>query len=274
MKEIRFPEDGSIEYFHFTSDDEPYTEYVFNLAEDISPYDELAHYMGYSCSPLYVAFLYRYFGNKVNKSFLKDYEEDQELKEMIISFGYDFEKFWYLLLFIYDYTYSASKKVLEWDKDKIEYIEDICKFICEEGAQLTLNVKGKKKVEITNTHTLEYIHSIFKNHLASIEGKYSKIYSPKNNDWDSTKQKSDSYHIWYFTTIFLKFFRVCPPLKIRRKKGQPISLNKKLLISKLVYLLKISKTGKFEPSETILNAFIKQYKNEPTPGLNRDYLYY
>ncbi|HCT93674.1 MAG: hypothetical protein A2X19_06275 [Bacteroidetes bacterium GWE2_39_28] len=274
MKEIERPEQGTYEVYHLISEEHSYTEYVLELAEAIAPFCKEVHSQNYYCSPLYVAFLFRYFGNKVNKSFLKDYENDKELKEMIIALGYDFEKFWYLLLFIYDYTYSSCKKILELEEDNTDNLKDICKYICEEGAALTLKVNKEKKVVIKNSRSLHIIHKMLNQHLESKEGDSFSVYRPKNNDWNATKEGTDSYHIWYFTLIFLKFFKVCPPLKKRQKKGEIISLNKRLLISKLVYLLKISRTGKFEPSESILNAFLKQYKNEPTPRFNKDYLLY
>lgn len=272
MKEIAKPEDGTYAVYHLINDESSYTDYVLKLAEDIEPFSSYDADLGYYCSRVYITFLYRYFKNQVNRSILNSYENDKELKEIITTLGYDFEKFWYLLLFIYDFTYCASKRILDLEKDKFESIEDICKYICEDGAQLTLKVKGRKKVVIDNFTTLEYIQNIFKLHIDSLNGNYSRSLQPKNNNWNAVKQRSNSYHIWYFTKIFLQFFEVCPPKNIRRKKGQVISLNRKLLICKFIYLLGISKTKNFEtPSESVLNAFLKQYKNEPSPKTNFDY---
>jgi ribosomal 50S subunit-associated protein YjgA (DUF615 family) len=258
MKEIELLPTSPDEYIDYYDE---ITNYVYIFAQKHFPLHE-ENYQCHIYSAAYEYFNMRYIDNKIDKSFLKRYEDDEELLDMITSLGYDYEKFWYMLLFIYDYSYCACKREVEFHKDKYEYLEDIHKYIGEEGAELTLKVKGKKKVEITEIRSLELIQKIIKQHLDSIGEIKERTYKPINKDLDIRKENSNSYQIWYFAKMFLQFFEVVPPKNIRRKKDEYNSYSTKLLISKLVYLVKLSYNESFNDSESTLNGFLKQYKDE------------
>ena len=235
------------------------TDYVYRFAEKHFP----LHQENYYChihSAAYEAFNRKYIDKEVNKSFLKKYENDDVLKDMITTLGYDFEKFWYLVLFINDYSYCACKKETEFFKSTYEYLEDIYNNVGEEGAELTIRIKGKKKVEITEHRTLDLIKKIVKEVMDLDDGKFANSYSPQHYTFNIVKENSDSYTIWYFTTMFLMFFELIPPNNIRRKKDDYNSYSKKLLISRLVYLVGLSSNESFLDSEYTINGFLKQYK--------------
>lgn len=272
MKEIEIPTGDPTEVYTLVNYDEPVTEYVQKLAEKIKPYGEEEYYMGMVDSKAYINFIHRYFENKVDTSFIDEYEDDEELQNIITTLGFDFEKFWYLLLFVNDYSYCACKREVEFHKDKYEYLEDIHKYIGEEGAELTLKVKGKKKVEITEIRSLELIQKIIKQHLNNVGNIDERSYAPINKDWSARKENSNSYQIWYFAKMFLQFFEVVPPKNIRRKKDEYNSYSTKLLISKLVYIVKLSENDGFNDSVDTLNGFLKQYKEESSPKFVIEYL--
>lgn len=261
MKELAKPTGDPTEVFTLVEYNEPLAEYVHKLAEKIKPYGEDESYKGMLDSQVYVNFIHRYFDNKVNTSFIDEYEDDEVLKDMITTLGYDFDKFWYLLLFINDLSYCACKRETEFFKSAFEYLEEIHRYVAEEGAELTIRVKGKKKVEIIDHKTLDLIKQTVKDVMDNVgKGNLNSIY-PKHYSFNVVKENSKSYHIWYFATLFLMFYELVPPKNIRKKKGYINSYNKKLLISRLVYLVGLGSNKTFLTDEYIINGFLKQYKD-------------
>jgi hypothetical protein len=256
MKELLFTpptDDSQYDYYN------ELTEYVSIFTEKHFPLHQ-NNYMSHIYSAAYENFNRRYIDNKIDTSFIDEFEDDEDLQEMITALGYDFDKFWYLLLYINDYSYCACKREIEFFKDKYEYLEDLYRYIGE-GAELTLRVKGKKKVEITEKRTLELIRNIIKVHIDITGERTSISLSPVHNDITIRKENSNSYHIWFFATMFMMFFDIVPPNNIRKKKDGYTSYSKKLLISKLIYLVELSSNESFLESEYTLSGFLNQYKD-------------
>ena len=83
--------------------------------------------------------------------------------------------------------------------------------------------------------------------------------------------ESDSVLIWYFAHLLKYFFDLKPQFKGKRKKGDIASLNKNLLISKLVYYTQLSKNDNFKYGTDTLKSFFKQYKNKDIKGFSNIY---
>ena len=64
-----------------------------------------------------------------------------------------------------------------------------------------------------------------------------------------------------FTKIFLSFFKLKPPTRKKAPKGATFSLNKMLLVSRLIYILGLTDNDKFLDSDDSLKGFFKQYKD-------------
>ena len=77
---------------------------------------------------------------------------------------------------------------------------------------------------------------------------------------DDSKFLSDSLYIYYFATMFLKFFDTQESVKIFRKKGAKHSIKERVLISRLIYFTKLSKKEFWLTDDEILKSFLKQYK--------------
>ena len=74
------------------------------------------------------------------------------------------------------------------------------------------------------------------------------------------KEESNSVMIWYFASLLKEFFDLNPQFDGKAKKGDTVSLNKNLLISKLIYYTHISTNDNFKQDAETLKGFFKQYK--------------
>ncbi len=207
----------------------------------------------------------RYYSNKLNVNFkYEDYLNNKEIQKTVDALGIDKVKFWNLILFIFDYSYCAC---LEGYKAKETHNNQVKKTLNtineKEVTKITLNIKGKHNLVIDDPKVLEYISSLL------AEGVENNSIDKKGNDEhnvsliDLTEQSavSNSAHIAYFAKMFVTFFENNPQFKGRQKKGEIISYNKLLLISKIIYFTRLSRNKNFDESEDTLKGFLKQYKD-------------
>ena len=85
------------------------------------------------------------------------------------------------------------------------------------------------------------------------------------------KEESRSVLIWYFASLLKYFFEINPQFSGRAKKGDSISLNKNLLISRLIYNTQLSYNDNFSSDVEILKGFFKQYRGKTLSGKSSVY---
>ncbi len=85
----------------------PALEYVFHLATLIEPFEDFCG------SPLLDRYISRYNTSAIKfkkldklKARLNEFLSHEEFGETLTSFELDTEKFWHLLLFVYDFSYN------------------------------------------------------------------------------------------------------------------------------------------------------------------------
>lgn len=269
--------------------EEPLLEYVALLAEEYKPCHPEDIECGFFVSTAIDTFAYRYLGGKVEKRSMLKYLENTEVLQTIKALGYDENQFWYLLMFILDYSTGiciegikpneAPKKQISKVTDAIlsnvgsiqEYTNEP---VFHETAKITLKI-GKKNITIDNKIALVWLAVTLNEELDKVD--YN---SPLNisstpikvtNGKIETVSLKEAVHICYFAKMFIKFFELNPPAKVSRKKNSP-SYNKLLLISRLIYLTKVSINEKFDSSEDTLKGYFKQYKNFKIDMINGRYL--
>ena len=262
---------------------EPYEfdefEYVYDYAYDNFPsvdYDGM--YIDFSKAFI---FINRYNNNQIQIGIkYEDYLKDEELQETIDAFGLDKEKFWYLILFILDYStcfsYNKVPDVLS-PKNQLEKLsneidnnidslnETHLKVTFDKPIKLVLDIKGKRKFVIDDPTTLYVISKLCMNLVNNTsEDSFLNLGTIPIFNEDGTpniETVSNSVHIAYFAKMFITFFDDNPQFKGIKKKGKNGLLNKQLLISKLVYITKLSRSKSFLISDETLKGFLKQYKD-------------
>lgn len=212
------------------------------------------------------------FGNISYENFLANKEIQKTLQKLRI----DIDKFWFLFLFVVDYTsdiclngtllegtgYEQLKLLAQTINNNIKKIDDFG-VTFEKPITISIKVEGKHKISINNSNAIGYLAYAISNNINEIE-KHPWMQIQKLN-WTDIIEKKDSIQIWLFYKLFNDFFNL-PQYKkqfnIRQKKGDTVSLNKVLLISRLIYLAKISTNSRFKDDEDTLKGYIKQYKNK------------
>jgi hypothetical protein len=231
-----------------------------------------------------VNFMKRYNYNKMNIPFTyEEYIKNKDIQGTLEALGVDIEKFWYLLLFAYDFSDTTCFKSCNFPETPIKNIKKLSDFILErqvsdnperkalfeEEITVTVSVKGKK-VAINDPNTIYYIARFCTEGLDKYSDKIKPTFTAEKllNNKVTT---SYSVLLWHFSYILDTFFKVNPQFKGSNKRNSSTSLNKKLLISRLLYFTKLTKNEDYLSDEDIVKALLKQYKGHKIADFNPEY---
>ena len=205
----------------------------------------------------------------------EDYIRNGELQDTINGLGLDANAFWLLVMFCFDYACSMcfdSSIIAPTRGENIESLINLLPDDKDSKAKLTLKT-SKGKYEIISHKTisliLEWIKRGYEQDKDSIG--INTIDINNTSELFQSKEVSDSVLIWYFAHLLKYFFDLKPQFKGKRKKGETVSLNKNLLISKLVYYTQLSKNTNFLDDTDTLKSFFKQYKDKDIKGFSNIY---
>lgn len=263
-------------------------EYMKAIAEEYAPDIDIDSETGekYICGTTALQFFIpRYNGNKLHGHFTYDsYINNQEIQNTLNALGVDIDKFWFLLLFIFDYTCGTCLEGMKGYGNGIEQITKFAQSIVDNYAEMnqfgvtfknpisiSVKVEGKHQVIVDNSNAIAHIAASIINTLNEAE-KHIWMQTQRV-DFNYAEEK-ESVQIWLFTKMFQDFFNLIPYkdlFKGRQKKGSTTSLSKILLISRLIYFTRISKNKKFLDDEDHLKGYIKQYKDKRINTVNSIY---
>lgn len=253
-------------------------DFIFEADGNAVPVDSQAPFIfmrRYNRRQLYGQFSYEEYMKR-------SIANEETIQDIIHALGIDSEKFWYLLLFAYDYVIGCTRNVAAL---KLSPSEEIKKFIsCVESGErtgdksegsgngkplsLTLAKEGRHRLVITNPVTISLIASICKEALPSL---------PVNSLFDSMEideenvSRSMSVRIWLFAELIRYFFECYPRFKNRRRSGDAVTKSTLMLISKLVYFVGLSDNEDYNDDAENLKAILKHYRNYQLNTLNNIY---
>ncbi len=262
-------------------------EYVIKVANVFAPdivFDERGTpYKIDSQAPF--IFKRRYNNGVLNVYFsYEDYIKTQSYNnenviDIVRALGIDPDKFWYLLLFISDYVFGSTINTLKRNATPKQEIERLIDFIeqNEESVNrfsgvipkqemtLTLHIKGKT-LNINNPNTLSAIAIFCKQALPSIdENSLLNVSTTKKTHLASTRQ------IGLFAEMFRCFFSLYPRFTAKKKTGNTTTKSTLRLISKLVYLTKLTTNTDYDSDDENLKGIIKLYRKQKTDTINTIY---
>ncbi|MBD5267698.1 MAG: hypothetical protein HDS41_05895 [Bacteroides sp.] len=270
---------------NYNEDEEDLLEYVINVANEFAPdivLDETGTLVE-SKAPL--IFKRRYNNGNLNVYFTyKDYVKttrntNENIINIIDALEIDPEKFWYLLLFISDYVSGSTLNTLQCNATPKQEIEQLIYFIEQnekstnrfngvipkQEMKLTLHIKGRT-LSIDNQNTLSAIAVFCKQALSTIEDdSLLNIGTTTGTDLADTKQ------IGLFTEMFRCFFNLYPQFTAKRKTGSNTPKSTLLLISKLVYLTRLTTNADYDSDDENLKGIIKLYRKKKTGTINTIY---
>ena len=206
----------------------------------------------------------------------EEFLKNKDLQDTINGLGLDTDAFWLLVMFCFDYACSTCFDSFIRRPTHGENIENLINLLPDTNnfkAKLSLKT-SKGKIEIESSTTISLILEWIKR---GYEQDKDSIYM---NSIDVNKgvspfvlrnDESDSVLIWYFAHLLKYFFDLKPQFKGKRKKGETSSLNKTLLISKLIYYTQLSKNTNFLEDTDTIKSFFKQYKSKEIKGHSNIY---
>lgn len=202
----------------------------------------------------------------IHRFTFEKYISDRETQQFLKDLQLDAEKFWYLLLLIYDYCYYSTNEALKIETGEKEQLDKFSKAIKEnptQPMQLTLKV-GKKNIIIDNQKAIQYLQSLYESQPLTETSLYA--------DLQSSVEISQSIWIWYFAKKLIEFFDIQPQITSQRRKGASTSDKEKEFISYLIYFTGISRNKSYLEDKELLKAILKQYKDYHLDTANPVYL--
>ena len=281
---------GGVLNYYEPGYNEPLLEYVKILMHKYVPVSSLTEDYGCFTDRGMGRFAERYFDNEIDRSALGKYLDSDKLSETIIAFGYDIEKFWYLLLFVNDYSYGLTKEGYKQGKSRKAIIKEFADKIIDnlrrtdngtedqsfrfvDSMEIILKTKGKHKFVINDPFTIGFIAACCGAELKNIHdhsGLNQAI--PKKRDHDNLFDESPlSTYVWYFSNMFISFFKLVPP-KSKTRKENGIYYNKLLLISKLLYTMGLYYNKNLLSSDDTIKGYLQQYRGSDMNICNLHYI--
>ena len=220
-------------------------------------------------------FVKRYNNKSLTHYFTyQKYIENTDIQKLIKFFELDRNKFWFLLLFIYDYSESlcingynvapcANEQLYKMSQAILQIVKEFDEHTgatLNKETKITLSIKGEKSIVIDNPTALHLLAETIDHRLDDMDltETYRMNYCKRLPD---SKPMSDSPHIFYFAQMFLQLFNKQKSIVDKRKKGAKHSVKELELVSRLVYFTKLSTNKKLLDIESqTLKAYLKQYK--------------
>ena len=256
---------------------EPLFDYVCQVCEetviDINPDGSIA-----STTPHLQPFRFAsdYLDGKIDtQSIRMDLYESPDIQDTLRAFGLNSSKFWYLCLFIkwrVDYECKTAFVFPTSTKEKLHSLisefEKLSpkfqggKFVSKVSATLTFKLNGGKTITIDDANTLTFIGAAIESYL---EQQDTDILITPKSYRTSELEKID---LSVRTKIYLFHEYLSPFVKqLKAKKGLYASKDKSLLISRMIYVFRVSEDKKLYTDlnekgnkQNQLKGYLSRYK--------------
>ena len=140
--------------YNFVDKEDMYTEYVWELVMALKPAQE-------DDEPFECSFAMPIFKQRYNDRLIKmpwsyeEYIKNQDIQSTINGLGYDVDKFWFALLFIYDYSHGECFSSQEFDTSPYSDIFNFAQTVSEYGACNLNPLKDSIKLRKTSNWRLK-----------------------------------------------------------------------------------------------------------------------
>ena len=212
-----------------------------------------------------------------------DFQGNGEIAEAVRLLGLDAEKFWTLVLFAYDYACDLRSHGVDEElggNDMMWTLIDRGRRIVgkqpveplKADASCTFKLQGRS-YKVKDTDSIAVL--LYWIHRGMIQAEDTDPIWELNwliDDYDTHRRErteSQSVAIWIFAAVLKKFFAAHQCARVRG--GGPVSLNKLLLISRLVFLTRMSNNDNFLYCDDTIKGFMRQYKSFVLPTRGRHY---
>lgn len=228
-------------------------------------------------SNLTIQFAKRYNANELSGYFkYEDYLKDIEIQELITAFELDKDKFWLLILFIYDFSESLCISGIDFSPSPNEQLQQLVDAVnscvidfnqdngttMNKKVKLEIHIEGIKKTIIINAPSAIHFIADSCERRMEDDNTWNIPFMNYQQPLEESKTFKFSPYIYFFATMVLNFFNKQPKIRSQRKKGAKHSLKEMELVSRLIYLTRLSKNEAWlEIENDYLKGYLKQYKD-------------
>ncbi len=225
----------------------------------------------------------------------KEYKSKQEIQNAISALAIDVDKFWFALLFIWDYVDGICWQVYQYENTPANEIRQLSNFISEyennpnanylteqikfkQELTLSLQINGKTIHTIKSPNAIKFILSCCQKHQDILEAPNIFDENRNNNNemvrYYTSKEPitlNSTKRICVFTEIFRLFFRTTLYGRTNYKPHRKNPYNVTFLISQFIYLTGISNKEDFLTDKTFLKGYLS--KNKKIKWIARNNIY-
>ena len=173
---------------------------------------------------------------KLDTSFKDKFLNNEDLQNTIEAFGLDVSKFWYLLLFVYDYIEDIGTNAPTLGKTVLEDINDLTTKLSE-ATSITLKKDNRKSYATESERTIKEISVALNFDLQILKDNELNNSMNSRTSFDLKGGYLDiSYKKWKFAEIFQFFLedKKANKSKVLDKRAK-VSTDKWMFISRLIY---------------------------------------
>lgn len=244
---------------------------------------ELRHYVDIACgcdeqtygirTP---QFEYRYCTGKIKMPFAKsDYLANDDIIATVMGLGLDVEKFWFALVFIYDYVETSFKncglvKPASLDKAVQNLFKELGEDFADDDIEITLK-KNRKKVEVLPVIKRGILHWLRETYERECKGRKIQYYGIDTGNFDQT-YPSTSFRIYRTVEMYRDMLNTLLGDNRPKQPDKSVSLNRLLLISRICYLYEFTRNDSFLYSDDSLKGIIKSCKGRMPATYSAVYL--
>lgn len=226
-------------------------------------------------APALEIFSNRYNEHKIGEHLkYENYLKQTEIQEYLEYFGLDKDKFWFMLLFAYDFSITtcfngisvAESTQVQLQKFLDTILPHVKSFDYQYGStfdtkiEMSIRVKGVKgTIKIDSPTALHFLADSCKKRIED-EKLEEKVWMQYQEIQEESASLKDSPTIFFFANMFLKWFNSQESVYSKRRKGAKHSAKERILISRLIYFTRISTEEIWLTDDEILKSFLKQYK--------------
>lgn len=210
-------------------------------------------------------FRYRYWTGKIRLPFTKEeYYNNDDIIATVRGLGLDTEKFWFVLVFIYDYVESSFDETAEilQPASLLKAIKDLGETLEEDFSDQEIEItmkRGKKSVEILPVVKRAILQWLQETYERDCKDKRFLIYGADCVRVDHAEINS-SYRICRAVTMYRDLLSNLLGNKRPKQPDKEVSLNRLLLISRICYFYKFTKNRNFLYGDDSIKGIIKSCK--------------
>ena len=246
-------------------------EYVIKLNDRFSCIDDEYYDNGWD-----LHFLNRLKNGKIDPPFKYEaFLDNEDIIATLEGYELDVEKFWFALVFIYDYVETSFKncglvKPASLDKAVQNLFKELGEDFADDDIEITLK-KNRKKVEVLPVIKRGILHWLRETYERECKGRKIQYYGIDTGNFDET-YPSTSYRIYRTVEMYRDMLNTLLGDNRPKQPDKSVSLNRLLLISRICYLYEFTRNDSFLYSDDSLKGIIKSCKGRMPATYSAVYL--